>query len=78
MLGCSRPQPPQSTAVLALIAQKSRDYDNSNSNSNSEYIDIDDLIDPQLKALSTTRLGLQRLEEAPNTYQLRTLPPRLY
>jgi hypothetical protein len=84
VLGCSRPQPLQSTAVLALIAQKSRDYDNSNGNSNSnsdsnsEYIDIGDLIDPQLKALSTTQLGLQRLEEAPNTYQSRTLPPRLY
>ena len=88
VLGFSRPQPPQSTAVLAFIAQKSRDYDNSDSDSNSnsdsdsdsnsEYIDIDGLIDPQLKALSTTQLGLQRLEEAPNAYQPRTLLPQLY
>ena len=28
--------------------------------------------------MSTTQLGLQRLEEALNTYQPSTLPPRLY
>jgi hypothetical protein len=59
------------------MAQESQDDDND-SNSDSEYININDLIDPQGKALSTTQLGLQRLEEAPDTYQPRTLPPRLY
>jgi hypothetical protein len=73
----SRAQPPQLVGVLALMAQESQD-DDSNSDSDSEYIDIDDLIDPQLKALSTTQLGLQRLEEAPDTYLPGTLPPRLY
>jgi len=32
--------------------------EDDNSDNNSEYIDIDDLIDPQLKALSTTQLGM--------------------
>jgi hypothetical protein len=52
--------------------------EDDNSDNNSEYIDIDDLIDPQLKALSTTQLGMQRLRESPNTYLPSTLPPRLY
>jgi hypothetical protein len=51
--------------------------DDQNDQDDSEYVDIDDLIDPRLK-LSTTQLGLQRLEEAPDTYQPGTLPPRLY
>jgi hypothetical protein len=59
------------------MLQGSRDNDDG-SDSDSEYINIDDLIDPQLRALSTTQLGLQRLEEAPDTYQPGTLPPRLY
>jgi hypothetical protein len=53
------------------------DGDGDNNSSDSEYPDIDDLIDPQLK-ISTTQLGIQRLEEAPDTYQPGTLPPRLY
>jgi hypothetical protein len=68
--------------VLELVAQEHQDNDKGdsngdNNNSDSEDIDIDDLIDPQLK-LSTTQLGLQRLEEAPNSYQPSTLPPWLY
>lgn len=58
------------------IAQDNRNRDVSDSD--SKYIDIGDSIDPQLKALSTTQLGLQRLQEAPDTYQPGTLPPRLY
>jgi hypothetical protein len=65
--------------VLALIVQERQDNDkddsdDDNDNNDSEYIDINDLINPQLK-LSTTQLGLQRLEEAPDTYQPSTLPP---
>jgi hypothetical protein len=51
--------------------------DSEGDSDDNEYPDIDDLIDPRLK-LSTTQLGLQRLEEAPDTYQPRTLPPQLY
>ena len=52
VLGRGRAQPPQSTAVSALIAQerpdkdKGKNSDSDNNNSDSEYIDIDDLIDP--------------------------------
>jgi hypothetical protein len=53
------------------------DNDDDNDNNNSEFIDIDDLIDPRLK-LSTTQLGLQRLEGVSDSYQPGTLPPRLY
>jgi hypothetical protein len=88
VLGRGRAKPPQSTAVLELIAQEHQDNDKGdgngngngdgdNDNSDSEDIDIDDLIDPRLK-LSTTQLGLQRLEEAPDTYQPGTLPLQLY
>jgi hypothetical protein len=43
-----------------------------------EFVDIDDLIDPQLKDMSTTQLGLSRIEESFDTYCPGTLPPRLY
>jgi hypothetical protein len=60
------------------MAQERRDNDKGEGDNNDiEYLDIDDLIDSRLK-LSTTQLGLQRLEEASNTYQPGTLPPRLY
>jgi hypothetical protein len=50
------------------MAQERRDNDKGKGDNNdNEYLDIDGLIDPRLK-LSTTQLGLQRLEEAPNTY----------
>jgi hypothetical protein len=72
--------------VLALIADESQNYDkdkdNDDNDSNSDYIEIetldfDDLIDPQLKALSTTQPSLPRLEGASDSYQCGTLPPRL-
>lgn len=43
-----------------------------------EFLDIDNFIDPQPQALTTTQLGVQRLQSIPDTYQPRTLPPRLY
>jgi hypothetical protein len=44
----------------------------------NEFVDIDNLIDPQLKIMSTTQLGLSRIEESSDTYYHGTLPPRLY
>jgi hypothetical protein len=80
--------------VSALIAQERRDNDkgdnsdsdnsdsdnnnSDNNNSDREYIDINNLIDPQLKEMSTTQLGIHRIEGAPDTHLPRTLPPRLY
>jgi hypothetical protein len=43
-----------------------------------KFIDIDNLIDPQLKIISTTQLGLLRIEESSDTYYPSILPPRLY
>jgi hypothetical protein len=78
VLSCSRQQY-QSTSVSALIEQGTyRNSEDDNSNDNSKYIGIDDLIDPQLKALSTMQLGIQRLRESPDIYLPGTLPPRLY
>jgi hypothetical protein len=62
VLGRGRRQPPQSTAVLNLMAQANQAVDqddnqdqddDQNDQDDSEYVDIDDLIDPRLK-LSTT------------------------
>jgi hypothetical protein len=62
------------------MAQENQGHDDDNDDDNdndSEFIDIDDLIDLRLK-LSTTQLGLQRLEGVSDSYQPGTLPPRLY
>jgi hypothetical protein len=47
------------------------------SDSDSDFIDIDTLLEPEAQ-LSTTRLGILRLEETLDTYRPGTLPPRLY
>jgi hypothetical protein len=59
------------------------DYYGNNDPNDSEFINIDSLyfnevVDPKSGALSTTQLGLRRLNRAPNTYLLNTLSPRLY
>jgi hypothetical protein len=64
-------QPIESVAVLRLM--DANDEEESN-----EFVDIDNLIDPQLKIMSTTQLGLSRIEESSDTYYPSTLPPRLY
>jgi hypothetical protein len=43
-----------------------------------EFVDIDSLVEPRPPALTTTQLGVQRLQGVPDTYQPGTLPPRLY
>jgi len=65
-----------SIAVSSLI--QSSQADNQSEESEDEYVDTDELIDPQLKELTTTQLGIQRLQGIPDTYQPGTLPPRLY
>jgi hypothetical protein len=72
--------------VLALLAQASQAVDtdeNENNNNDDEFVDIDtldldELVDPKLRALSTTQIGMRRLESSHDTYQPGTLPPRLY
>jgi hypothetical protein len=58
------------------MAHKPQD-DNDKSDSNSDFIDINTLLEPEAQ-LSTTRLGMQRLEETLDLYQPGTLPLRLY
>jgi hypothetical protein len=43
-----------------------------------EFLDINNFIDPQLQALTTTQLCVQRLQGISDTYRPGTLPPRLY
>jgi len=62
---------------------KELDYYGNNDLNDSEFINIDSLYfnevaDIKPRALSTTQLGLRRLNRAPNTYLLGTLSPRLY
>jgi len=80
--------------VLALLAQASQAVDTDENESNNdddtnddidddEFVDIntldlDELVDPELRALSTTQIGMQRLESSYDTYQLGILPPRLF
>ena len=66
----------QSTAVSSLMAHEPQG-DNDESDSDSDFIDIDTLLEPEAQ-LSTTRLGIQRLEETLDTYQPGTLPQHLY
>jgi hypothetical protein len=62
---------PIEVAVLRLM--DANDEEESN-----EFVNIDNLIDPQLKIMSTTQLGLSRIEESSGTYYPSTLPPRLH
>jgi hypothetical protein len=85
VLGRARNQPPQSAALSTLIAQASQavNQDKDEEHEEDEFIDIDtmdldEFIDPQLRALSTTQIGIQRLQGRSNTYKPSTLPPRLY
>ena len=76
--------------MLALLAQANQavDIDENESNNNDdtnddEFVDIDtldldELVDPEPRALSTTQIGMRRLESSHDTYQPGTLPPRLY
>jgi hypothetical protein len=43
-----------------------------------DIMDLDEFIDPQLRALSTTQIGMQRLQGCSDTYKPSTLPPQLY
>ena len=45
---------------------------------NNRFIDVNDLIDLKLRELTTTQLGIERLEEISDTCLPRTLPPPLY
>jgi hypothetical protein len=64
--------------VLSLIAQASQTAVAEDNNGNNRFVDIDDLIDSELGQLTTTQLGIERLEDASDTYLPGTLPPRLY
>jgi hypothetical protein len=78
VLGRSRTQPPPSTAVSSLMTQASQTAVAEDNNGNNGFVDTDDLIDPELRQLTTTQLGIERLEDASDTYPPGTLPPRLY
>ena len=54
-------------------AREAEDQDEAD----DEFVDIDELINPRLK-LSSTQLGLQRLNGKSDSYKPSTLPPRLY
>jgi hypothetical protein len=60
------------------MAQASQTAVADDNDGNNEFVDIDDLIDPELRQLTTTQLEIERLEEASDTYLPGTLPPRLY
>jgi hypothetical protein len=50
----------------------------ANNDKDNEFIDINNLIDPELRALSTILLAIQRLECVADAYVPGTLLPRLY
>ena len=77
VLSRSYTQPPLSMAVSSLIAQASQTAVVED-NSNNGFVDINDLIDLELRQLTTTQLGIERLEDAFDTYLLSTLPLWLY
>jgi hypothetical protein len=77
VLNRSRTQPPLLTAVSSLMAQASQTAIAEDNNNINRFVDIDDLIDLELRQLTTTQLGIERLEDASNTYLPSTLPPRL-
>ena len=47
-------------------------------NGNNGFVDIDDLIDLELRQLTSTQLGIEILEDAFDTYLPGTLSPQLY
>lgn len=67
----------ESAAVMGLIAQEN-DERNKQDNSEDEGGEFIDIIDPQLRDLTTTQMGLLRIEESSDTYYPGTLVPRLY
>jgi uncharacterized protein YkwD len=69
--------------VSNLIASQAVNEDNNDDNDDDEFLDIDasddeEFTDPKPKALSTTQLGLRRLNGLSDAYLPGTLPPRLY
>jgi hypothetical protein len=76
--------------MLALLAQASQAVNtdknksnNDNDTNDDEFVDIDpldldELVDPKPRALSTTQIGMWRLESSYDTYQPSTLLPPLY
>jgi hypothetical protein len=87
----SRPhQRPQSSGVAALMAQQTQDEDQDNhldtndndNDDNDEFLDIntldlDEFVEPQPR-VSTTQMGIRRLEADSDTYLPGTLLPHLY
>ena len=68
---------------LNLIANRAVEEDSDDSNDDDEFLNIDagddkEFADPEPKTLSTTQLGLRRLNGLSNIYLPGTLPPRLY
>jgi hypothetical protein len=68
---------------LNLIANRAVEEDSDDSNDDDGFLNIDagddkEFADPNPKTLSTTQLGLRRLNGLSNTYFPGTLPPRLY
>jgi hypothetical protein len=63
---------------LSLSLPDSEEVVKANNDRDNEFIDINDLIDPKLRALSTILLAMQRLECVADAYVPGTLLPRLY
>jgi hypothetical protein len=84
--GRSKKEPSESAAVSNLIAMShtnainldSEEVVKANNDKDNEFIDINNLIDPELRALSTILLAIQRLECVADAYVPGTLLPRLY
>ena len=69
--------------MSALIEQEHQNdkevyKDDNDNDSNSDFININTLTKAEPRLLSTTRLGMRRLESALNTHQPGTLLPHLY
>jgi hypothetical protein len=70
-------------ASQAVYQDKDEEHKEDREDKEDKFIDIDtmdldEFIDPQLRALSTTQIGMQRLQGRSDTYKPGTLPPQLY